>query len=79
MTDPYLDLFSGRFAKAAVVAAPGGTPPPPPAPPMDPAMMGGGMPPMDPSMMTAQASFSQDDEDQEKFASMIKSITDLLR
>ena len=58
----------------------------PPAPPMDPAMMGGGMPadpammppgmpPMDPSMMTAQAS----DEEQEKFASFIKSISDLLR
>lgn len=58
--------------------------PPPGAPPMDPSMMGAS--PMDPSMMgggmpppgmVAQASY--DDEDREKFAEYMKSITDLLR
>ena len=53
MIDPYLDLFSQRYVKQAVIAAPGGVEPPPPGPPpgMDPAMMGAPPPGMDPAMM----------------------------
>ena len=56
MIDPYLELFSSRASKRAVVAAPGGVSAPPPSMPpgMDPAAMGmpPGMPPpgMDPAM-----------------------------
>ncbi len=75
MIDPYLDLFSQRYVKQAVIAAPGGVEPPPPGPPpgMDPAMMG--LPATPPPGMVAQANY----EEQEKMSHFIKSIADLLR